>query len=165
MSSANVPKPDFQTRRSAFLALAIFLSVVIGVGFVIGFWVRPDAWYESLSKPSFNPPNALFAPVWTVLYGMIALSGWLIWRVAPKSKAMCLWGSQMLLNWLWTPTFFWAHQLMGALALMVALFIVIALYIFQAQKLNKIAASLFIPYILWIGFAMILNASLAWMNG
>ena len=54
---------------------------------------------------------------------------------------------------------------MGALALMVALFIVIALYIFQAQKLNKIAASLFIPYILWIGFAMILNASLAWMNG
>ncbi|WON76255.1 TspO/MBR family protein [Serratia sp. UGAL515B_01] len=153
------------SKRSAdFLMLVYFLVVVIGVGFVLGFLTGPDAWYANLVKPSFNPPNAVFAPVWTILYIMIAVAGWLIWRVAPRSIAMGIWALQMALNWLWSPVFFVAHQPGTALVIITLLLVTVLLFIIQAQKFDKIASRLFIPYAVWIGFATILNAAIFWLN-
>lgn len=92
--------------------LAFFVIGVVGVGFAIGLTIRPGAWYESLEKPFFTPPNWVFGPVWTVVYVLIAIAGW---RVALSegfsSAAFRLWGLQMVLNWAWTPIFFGAHSI------------------------------------------------------
>ncbi|WP_373875591.1 TspO/MBR family protein [Budvicia aquatica] len=70
------------------VSLLCFLTLVLGVGFTLGFLTGPDAWYANLVKPSFNPPNVVFPLVWTILYIMIAVAGWRIWRVACKSIPM-----------------------------------------------------------------------------
>ena len=162
------PLNDFsdgrKTTPSNSLVLIYFLLVVIGVGFLLGFLFRPDDFYAGLVKPFFNPPNVVFGPVWTVLYLMIAVAGWRVWRVAPKSIAMLLWGLQMVLNWLWTPIFFMAHNITGALIVILFLLVTILLFIIRAPKHDKIAAWLFIPYALWVGFATILNAAIVILN-
>ena len=124
-------------------------------------------WFRTLRKPSFQPPNWLFGPVWTVLYGAIAYSGWRVWR-APKSpartRALGLWGAQMLLNGAWTPLFFGAHKPVIALADQVVLDATAGLYTYTAVKVDKQAAGLFAPYLGWLGFATALNATIAAKN-
>ena len=93
-----------------YLALAAFLVVVLGGGSLIGLMVRPDTWYATLDKPPFNPPNWVFAPVWTALYVMIAIAGWRVWlRDGFHARTMILWLMQMALNFAWTPMFFGAR--------------------------------------------------------
>ena len=78
---------DYRTPQS-WIALAVFLALVIGVGALVGTQSQPGTWYESLTKPPLNPPNWVFGPVWFALYVMIALAGWRIWVAAPQSTAM-----------------------------------------------------------------------------
>jgi len=158
LSSSDINRP------SPFWTLLAFIILVEGVGIGIGFLTGPDAWYASLAKPSFNPPNWIFGPVWTVLYIMIAVAGWRIWKVAFKSSAMVIWIVQMILNWLWTPVFFTNHAPVLALAIIVALLIAIIAFIVQARKYDKIASWLFVPYAVWVSFAALLNASIVFMN-
>ena len=89
-------------------AIIPFLLLVVGGGLLIGFLTIPGPWYEALAKPSFNPPNWLFGPVWTILYVLIAIAGWRIWRRDPRGTPMKLWWLQLVLNFLWSPSFF-AH--------------------------------------------------------
>ena len=93
---------DYKTPRP-WLTLGVFLLVVIGVGALIGTQSTPGAWYEGLAKPPFNPPNWIFGPVWFALYVMIAVAGWRIWMIEPRSGAMKIWFAQMALNWAWSP--------------------------------------------------------------
>jgi tryptophan-rich sensory protein len=155
---------DTRKRSTELLVLIYFLVAVVGMGSVLGVLTGPDVWYANLVKPSFNPPSALFAPVWTLLNIMIAVAGWRIWRLSPKSLAMLLWAMQMALNWLWSPVFFLEHQPDKALIIMMLLLITVLLFIIQAQKHDKIASWLFIPYAVWVGFATILNAAIYWLN-
>lgn len=155
---------DTRKRSTNLLVLIYFLVGVVGMGWGLGVLTGPDAWYANLVKPSFNPPNALFAPVWTLLYIMIAVAGWRIWRCASRSFAMLLWTMQMALNWLWSPIFFLAHQPGKALIIITLLLMTVLVFIIQSQKHDKMASWLSIPYALWIGFATILNASIYWLN-
>lgn len=141
-----------------------FLIIVMGGGAVLGFLFSPDSWYTGLVKPFFNPPNTIFAPVWTVLYIMIGVAGWRIWSKMPRSMLMVLWCVQMILNWVWVPIFFGAHNIIAAFFVILLLLFVIVLFIIRAMSRDKIAAYLFIPYGLWVSFASILNGALLMLN-
>jgi tryptophan-rich sensory protein len=94
---------------SRYVSLVPFLLLVVGGGLLIGAVTRPGAWYDGLAKPPFNPPGWVFGPVWTLLYVMIAVVGWRIWRRERGGWPMRLWWAQLALNFLWSPVFFAAH--------------------------------------------------------
>jgi tryptophan-rich sensory protein len=148
-----------------YAALAAFIIVVLACGSLIGLVVRPNGWYGTLDKPPFNPPNWVFAPVWTALYVMIAIAGWRVWlREGLRSRAMVLWLMQMSLNFAWTPMFFGAHATKAALIIIVCLLIAIVGFIRAAWPRDRIAAALFVPYALWVAFAAVLNAAIVVLN-
>ncbi|MFJ9687972.1 TspO/MBR family protein [Streptomyces bacillaris] len=121
--------------------------------------------YAALDRPAWAPPGWLFGPVWTVLYGTIAVAGWLVARrPAPgRRPALVAWGVQLVLNALWTPLFFAAEQYGAAfldIALLLAAVLTTALL---AARVDRRAALLLVPYLLWVGYAAALNLSL-WLN-
>lgn len=155
------------TRRPArrqLPALVLFIVAVVGVGILIGTLSAPGPWYEALRKPPFNPPNWIFAPVWTVIYVLIAVAGWRVYRSAPRSLLMGVWGTQMFLNWSWTPVFFALHQIWAAFAVIAVLFALVLIFIARAWNTDRTAALLFLPYAAWVAFAGLLNLSIAVLN-
>lgn len=124
----------------------------------------PGDWYAALAKPSFNPPGWIFGPVWTVLYIFIAIAGWRIWNRDRRGLSMKLWWAQMMLNFLWTPVFFGAHQIGAALVVIVMLLAVIVGFVAAAWRRDWVAAWLFVPYAAWVAFASVLNGTIWAMN-
>jgi tryptophan-rich sensory protein len=124
----------------------------------------PGAWYRALAKPPFNPPDWIFAPVWTLLFVMIAIAGIRTLERAPRSAAMTLWVIQMMLNYAWSPVFFSLHRIDLALAVIIALFAAIIAFVRLRWEADRPAALLFVPYMAWVGFATVLNASLLLLN-
>ena len=126
-----------------------------------------DRWYASQKKARLNPPPAVFAPVWTALYAMIATAGWRVYR-APRGPArtqsLALWGAQMGLNAAWSPLFFGAQAPRAALADLVAMAATIAAFMGTARKVDRTAARLMIPYLAWVAFAGYLNAEVVRRN-
>jgi tryptophan-rich sensory protein len=147
--------------RSAFI---LFLLLAVGGGLLIGWLTAPDQWYAELEKPSFNPPNWLFGPVWTILYVMIAIAGWRVWRQEPSGWPMKLWWTQLALNFAWSPIFFGAHQIGVALGVILLLLATIIAFIFVAWPRERLTAWLFVPYAAWVAFASVLNASILALN-
>lgn len=147
-----------------YVSLALFLAIVIGGGLLIGYATLPGDWYASLNKPAFNPPDWLFGPVWTMLYVLIAVAGWRIWRVAEPSIAKALWIAQLALNFLWSPIFFGAKMPGPALVVIVALLATILGFIMTAWNRDRFAAWLFVPYAAWVAFATLLNLAIVWLN-
>ena len=111
-----------------------------------------------------NPPNWIFAPVWTVLYVMIAIAGWRTWLQENNSLALQLWFAQMLLNFSWSPVFFRLHKMGLGLAIILTLLATIVGFIAVQIRENRLAASLFVPYAAWVAFAPALNYSLLRLN-
>ncbi len=146
------------------LSLLLFLVLVVGGGLLIGSLTVPGGWYAQLAKPPFNPPEWLFAPVWTVLYILIAIAGWRIYQRDRSSLPMKLWWIQLALNFLWTPTFFSAHQIGLALLIILGLLAVILGFIASSLKQDCLAAWFFAPYAVWVAFASVLNASILALN-
>ncbi len=147
-------------------SLLAFIAAVALAAFAASRF-RPGIWYESLARPTWNPPNWLFAPVWTVLYLAIAIAGWLVWRALPgpvPRLAMLLWVAQLVLNACWSWLFFGLHQPGYALLDIIVLLVLIAAFIVVAHRVSPVAASLFIPYLLWVGFATALNAAIWQLN-
>ena len=148
-----------------WLSLAGFLLLVIGGGMAIGYATRPDTWYAALAKPSFNPPNWVFGPVWTILYVLIAIAGWRTWQRLPRTAtAMSLWALQMALNFAWSPAFFGLHRVDLALGIVVLMLAAIAGFILAAARVDRVAALLFAPYLLWVSFATALNGAIWRLN-
>lgn len=145
-------------------ALGIFLLLVVGGGLVIGFITAPGNWYAGLVKPSFNPPNWIFGPVWTLLYVAIAVAGWRVWCRKKAGWMTTFWWMQLALNFLWSPVFFSAHQIEIALAIIVLMLMAILGFIGTSWRKDRISALLFLPYALWVAFAAILNGSIAALN-
>ena len=148
----------------SYLTLALFILLVLGGGTLIGLMTLPGEWYAGLAKPPFNPPNWIFAPVWTLLYIMVAVAGWRTWQRGPRSAAMALWFVQLALNFVWSPVFFGAHRIGGALAVIVALLAAIIAFIVMAGPRDRIAALLFTPYAAWVAFATLLNGALWYLS-
>jgi len=150
--------------RRSFVLLAAFVLVVVGAGSFIGVSTAPGPWFAALAKPPFNPPGWVFAPVWTLLYVMIAIAGWRCFMHAPKGWAMRLWGLQMALNWAWSFVFFSAHLIWGAFAVIMALWLVIIGFMVFTRVQDRVSALLFLPYLGWVSFAALLNLSIGWLN-
>jgi benzodiazapine receptor len=145
-------------------ALAAFVALMLGGGTAIGVLTGPDAWYAALAKPSFNPPNWIFAPVWSTLYVLIGIAGWLVWSRDRTAPSMTLWWAQLVLNFLWSPAFFALHRIDLALIVIVLLLTTIWAFVAVAARRQPAAALLFVPYGLWVGFATVLNAALWMLN-
>lgn len=120
--------------------------------------------YDRLDLPPFAPPSAVFGPVWTVLYGMIALSGWLVWRRVGVDSSMAPYAVQLVLNAAWTPLFFAAGWYGVALVEIVAMLVAIGVTIVAFWSRSRAAALLLVPYAAWVGFATCLNAAIWWLN-
>lgn len=151
-------------RVAEFALLAGFVVAVVGFGAFIGASMPTDGWYQALVKPAFNPPNWVFAVVWPTLYVLIAASGWLVAVRAPDSVAMQLWTVQLILNWMWSPAFFWFHLTWLAFAIILALLIAIGALVLLSWRINRAASLMFFPYAAWVAFSAYLNLGVALLN-
>lgn len=127
----------------------------------------PGAWYATLTKPAWNPPAAVFAPVWTVLYASMGVAAWLVWRRAGfvgARAALAAFGVQLVLNALWSYLFFGLHRPGVALADIGALWIVILVVAVLFWRVDWRAGALMVPYLAWVGFASCLNFVLWRLN-
>jgi len=124
----------------------------------------PGAWYAALQTPSWNPPPWLFGPAWTLLYTLMAIAAWLVWKRVGFSRPLVLYFVQLALNAAWTPIFFGAHQLGFALIEIVVMWIAILLTLLSFRRVNTTAGWLFVPYLAWVSFATVLNFTLWRLN-
>lgn len=151
---------------SSFLVLVGFIAACT-LAAATGAVIRPGVWYERLVKPDWRPPNWLFAPVWSLLYLMIAASGWLVWReagIAGGAGPLGLYAVQLLLNAAWTPVFFGLHRIGLGFATLVALWVAIAATIAAFFPVSVTAALLLVPYLAWASFAAALNFAIWRLN-
>jgi translocator protein len=140
---------------------ACFLAALTGAMF------RPGDWYERLTKPSWRPPNQLFAPVWSVLYLMIAVSGWLIWRetgFVGATLPLAIYALQLVLNAAWTPLFFGLHRIDLGFFDIVLVWLSIVVTIVLFYPIHSVAAMLLLPYLAWVTFAAALNFAVWRLN-
>lgn len=147
--------------------IILFLALSFGAA-LVGSQFLPGAWYAALAKPSWNPPSWVFGPVWTVLYVMMAVAAWLVWRTAggwrPARLALGLWLVQLILNAAWSWLFFGLRRMDLALAEIVILWIAILGCVILFWRVRPLAGALLLPYLAWVAFAAVLNGTLWWMN-
>jgi tryptophan-rich sensory protein len=151
---------------ASIIALAGFVAVCF-LAALTGAWFRPGAWYERLKKPSWRPPNRLFAPVWTVLYLMIALAGWRVWRhagFAGAGLALAVYALQLVFNAAWTPLFFGLRRPALGFADIVLLWLSIVATLALFLPLDGFAPALLAPYLAWVTFAGALNFAIWRLN-
>ena len=146
---------------AACFAVAGLESVITTSQTILG------GWYETLEMPFFNPPSWLFGPVWTILYFLMAVSGWLVWRrsgFTGARVAMLLFFGQLTLNFLWTALFFGLQAPGLALIEILVLWSAILLTALAFRPLSWLAAVLLLPYLAWVTFAAVLNSAIWWLN-
>jgi tryptophan-rich sensory protein len=149
------------------LGLAAAAAVVFGAAGIGGVATARSVgtWYQTLAKPSFNPPDAVFGPVWGILYTLMALALWLVWRTgAGATPAVVCFLVQLALNVLWSLLFFGLRRPWLGLIDIVALWAAIVATIVVFARARPLAAWLLVPYLLWVSFATVLNAAIVWLN-
>ena len=152
------------------IKIVLVVLVCVSIGYFSGMITRDSitTWYPTLEKPVFNPPNWVFAPVWTSLYIMMGIAAGLIWTSDSDEKttkrALGFFAIQFGLNALWSYLFFGLHNPLLALVEILLLWILIWETYNQFKKIDKIAGLLMIPYLAWVSFATLLNASIWWLN-
>lgn len=148
----------------SIIGLACFITACF-LAALTGAWFRPGEWYEQLKKPSWRPPNRLFALVWTILYLMIAVAGWLIWRKAGLADAglsLAVYALQLILNAAWSPIFFGLHRpdLGFVDIVLVWMSIIATIVLFYPTQV----VALLVPYLAWVRFATALNFAVWRLN-
>jgi len=146
-----------------FLLLCLAVS---GVGGAITA-TSVNTWYQALNKPPFNPPDWVFAPVWTTLYILMAVAGWRLWRTPPSAarrNALLLFALQLALNLVWSLLFFGLQRVGLALVEVVILLAAIVATGIAFYRIDRTAGALFAPYVLWLGYAVALNLSIWLLN-
>lgn len=154
-----------------YVKIAIALVVCLTVGYSASMVTRPSVaeWFPTIEKPFFNPPNWVFMPVWTLLYILMAIAAGLVWDKVKEQneavkKALGFFLIQLTLNAIWSYLFFGLKNPMLALIEIVLLWLMIYETYLKFIKINKTAAYLLIPYLAWVSFATVLNASIWWLN-
>jgi len=157
-------------KKKNALAFIVSISLAFAIGGLAGQVTQGaiPGWYAQLNKPFFNPPNYIFAPVWTLLY---FLMGWAAARVWLKGRhhkwgktALYHYGAQLLFNGLWSLVFFGLHQPLGALVVIIILGILIERSIYWFRLVDRPAAYMLYPYLGWVSFATLLNLAIFWLN-
>lgn len=154
-----------------YIKIAIALLVCLAVGYSASTVTRPsvETWYPTLIKPIFNPPNWIFMPMWTLLYILMAVAAGLVWDKIKEQneavkKALLFFIIQLTLNAIWSYLFFGLKNPLLALVEIALLWLMIYETYLKFIKINKTAGYLLIPYMAWVAFAAILNASIWWLN-
>jgi len=158
-------------KTKSITVLGSLLLLCVGGGAAIGYLTASniDTWYAQLNQPGWTPPNWVFGPVWSILYCLMAISMWLVWKKRVQQEQgmsfhALLFGTQLVLNFLWTPVFFSMHEMKVALVIIVLLWVVIAYTIFQFKRVLPLAGGLLVPYLVWVTYATSLNAGFIWLN-
>jgi benzodiazapine receptor len=154
---------------SSIIKLAVSIALPLGLGAIAGLFTAQaiPEWYATLNRPSFNPPNGLFGPVWTTLYFLLGISFFLIWKTDPgkeRNLAILVYLLQLVLNFGWSFLFFYFKAIGFALVEIVLLWISIVMMLILFYKIRPIAAYLNIPYVLWVTFATLLNTGYYYLN-
>jgi translocator protein len=148
------------------LVLLGFIALCLAAG-ALGAAVTAPAiptWYMTLAKPSFNPPNWIFAPVWTTLYVLMAIAAWLVWRRGNARTPFVLFALQLVLNSAWSLLFFGLHRVDLALIDIVLLLAAIVAMALSFRPRSAVAALLLVPYLAWVSFATVLNFTIWQIN-
>jgi translocator protein len=154
---------------SHIIKLVVSIALPLGIGAIAGLFTAQaiPEWYSTLNKPSFNPPNWLFGPVWTTLYFLLGISFFLIWKIDPgkeRNLAILVFLLQLLLNFGWSFLFFYFKTIGFALIEILLLWISTVIMLILFYKIRPIAAFINIPYLLWVTFATILNTGYYFLN-
>jgi len=157
------------SRARSLAALLGFLAATFAVaGISSAFTIQQiPNWYATLAKPSFNPPNQVFGPVWTVLYTGMAVAAWLVWRLPAawmRTRSLQLFWVQLALNFAWSFLFFSAHRIGLAAIEIVVLWAAILATTVLFWRQNRAAGAIFGVYLAWVSFASVLNVSIWWKN-
>jgi len=143
---------------------ASFIAAIVGSVYVLP---SLSTWYDSLNKPFFTPPDWVFAPAWTILYILMAVALFLVWRL-PQNKqrdsAIALFAAQLIMNLLWSVGFFGFHNILLGAVLVVVLLVLVALTTLEFYRLSKPAAYAMALYLLWVCFATCLNIAVFFLN-
>lgn len=143
-----------------WIMLPVFLLLAFAAG-AIGAQFSPGDWYAGLAKPPWTPPDAVFGPVWSVLYVMIAVSGWRVWQLAGwQAPGMHGWFLQLALNSVWSWLFFGLHAPGLAMAGIALLWLAIVAAMLGFRHSSRLAAALLLPYLLWVSYAAALNMAI-----
>lgn len=154
------------TTTVAIIGAIGWLVLTFGAA-ALGARFLPDEWYRQLNKPTWNPPNSIFAPVWTVLYLLMAAAAWLVWRRYGINGALLpliLFIVQLLLNAAWTWLFFGLHRIRDALIDIIVLWLVIFTTLISFWSLEPLAGILLVPYLAWVSFAAVLTFTIWRLN-
>ncbi|HYE62096.1 MAG TPA: TspO/MBR family protein [Phycisphaerales bacterium] len=148
------------------LPAALVIAFLPALG---GFISRPDAWYQSLSKPAWNPPSWVFGPVWTALYATMGVASWLVWRERARRPrhvraALAAYAVQLALNAAWSPLFFGLRRPDLALIDIVLLWAAIVATVVLFWRVHKAAGAILLPYLAWVTFATALNLTIWRLN-
>lgn len=154
---------------SHIIKLIISILLPLSVGAIAGMFTAQavPTWYASLNRPSFNPPNWVFGPVWTFLYILLGFSFFLIWKLEnSKQRNLAIWAFsiQLLLNFIWSFLFFYFNMIGIALIEIILLWLSIVFMLYSFYRINHLSAFINIPYLLWVTFATILNAGYYFLN-
>ena len=156
-----------------YTRILIVVVTCLAIGYFSGMVTQSSikTWFPTLIKPSFNPPNWVFAPVWSMLYIIMGIAAGLVWNRMEASKdkelvkkSLIFFAIQLGLNALWSVLFFGLRNPMLAIIEIVLLWLMIYETYIKFGKIDKIAGYLFLPYLAWVSFASILNASIWWLN-
>ena len=153
--------------KNKFLSFILFLLItysasVIGGFVTVGF---KEPWYSLINKPSFNPPSWIFAPVWTILYLMMTIAIWLVWHSKNRDmNTIYIYFIHIVFNTTWSIVFFGLHKILFALFILMLLIYLIIILILRFRRVNMLSFYLMIPYLLWCGYALVLNFNLFLLN-
>jgi benzodiazapine receptor len=151
---------DDDPKRAARRPMLAFILVALVVGASASVFTEPSipTWYAGLIRPSFAPPNWLFAPVWTTLYVVMAVAAWRAWRVVGlKSPALIAYSIQLFLNFCWSAIFFSLHAMGAALVEIGTLWLAVLVTTILFYRADKLSGLMLLPYLAWVGFAAALN--------
>ncbi|THD59293.1 TspO/MBR family protein [Phenylobacterium sp.] len=162
-------QPVKSTTRSGLISAIAFVGVALGVGALGGLATASSVttWYLGLNKPAFNPPNAVFGPVWTILYILMAVAAWRVWRRARRSglwSALTLYAAQLVLNLAWSLIFFGLRQPAWALGEVVVLLSGVVMTAVVFWRIDRLSGLMMIPYAVWVAFAAVLNLEIWRLN-
>jgi tryptophan-rich sensory protein len=146
-----------------WLLFCIFLFACAGAGLTGGLF-PPGPWYRGLEKPWFTPPDWVFPVTWTVLYVCIAVAGARVAMAEDNAVAMGLWSLQIAFNGLWTPVFFGLQNIRMGMVVVALLWVIVLCAIIAMWPVDRIAALLFVPYLVWVSIASALNAGVWRLN-
>ena len=153
--------------KNKFLTFIFFFIITFSASLIGGFATLnyKEPWYSLLNKPIFNPPDWIFAPVWTTLYLMMTFAIWLFWHSKNKDiNTFNIYLIQIVINTTWSIVFFVFHQILFSIFVLILLIILIIILIKKFSNVNLISSYLMIPYLLWCCFALVLNLSIYLLN-